>query len=44
MAATIQIQPKSSQLVRGKPARVPIALTLDEPLRVRGVRAVFHGA
>jgi hypothetical protein len=44
MATLIQIQPKTSDLAPGKSLRVPIVATLDEPLKVRGLHAMFLGA
>jgi hypothetical protein len=44
MAVQILIEPKSSVLVRGKVQQVPITLVVDEPLKVRGLHALFHGA
>jgi hypothetical protein len=44
MPNTIRIEPEMQQLTRGEALRVPIMLTLEQPLKVRGVRARFHGA
>jgi hypothetical protein len=44
MAPLIQIQPKSSELTPGKSLRVPITVTMEEPLKVRGLHALFLGA
>lgn len=40
----IRIQPPSATLTPGQSYRVPILLRVDEPLKVRGVHATFHGA
>ena len=40
----VRIQPASQTLVPGETARIPIRIVLDEPLKVRGLHATFHGA
>ena len=44
MANEIRIQPPSEQISRGKPMTVQATVKLDEPLKVRGIHAKFHGA
>jgi hypothetical protein len=44
MPNEIRIQPPSEQIVRGKPMTIPVIVKLDEPLKVRGIHAKFHGA
>ena len=40
----IRILPSSTQLVPGETHRIPIEVVIDEPLKVRGLHATFHGA
>ncbi|QDU39593.1 hypothetical protein Mal4_39390 [Maioricimonas rarisocia] len=40
----IRIQTASEALVPGETTRVPIVVSLNEPLKVRGLHAKFHGA
>ena len=42
--AKIQIQPASSELVPGRTTRIPIVVVVENPLKVRGLHATFHGA
>ncbi|NQU22849.1 MAG: hypothetical protein HQ567_16345 [Candidatus Nealsonbacteria bacterium] len=44
MPNEIRIQPPSEQIVRGTPMTVRVTVVLDEPLKVRGMHAKFHGA
>ena len=40
----IHIQSTSSELVPGQTCRIPIEVVIDQPLKVRGLHATFHGA
>lgn len=40
----IRISPPSDELTPGNPTRIPIVVVIDQPLKVRGVHAKFHGA
>ena len=40
----IRIQPTSAELIPGKTTRIPVVVTLDEALKIRGLHATFHGA
>lgn len=42
--AAIRIQPPSDVLIPGETTRIPLVVVLDEPLKVRGLHATFHGA
>ena len=42
--AAIRIQPPSDVLVPGEATRIRLTVVLDEPLKVRGLHATFHGA
>lgn len=44
MPNQLAIQPPSGQLARGETLVVPIVLTLEKPLKVRGIHARFWGA
>jgi hypothetical protein len=44
MANAIRILPPKEILTRGELMRIPIAIVLDKPLKVRGIHAKFHGA
>lgn len=44
MPNLIRIAPPVEQLTRGETLRVPITLSLEQPLKVRGIHARFHGA
>ncbi len=44
MPGPISILPASDELHRGQSVQVRVVLQLDNPLRVRGLHARFHGA
>ncbi len=44
MPQEIRIEPPSGKLERNQPLMVPIIVSLEKPLKVRGIHAVFYGA
>lgn len=42
--AAIRIESASDVLIPGETTRIPLVFALAEPLKVRGVHAIFHGA
>ena len=44
LVAAIRIQPASVELAAGQLSRIPIIVSLDKALKVRGLHATFHGA
>lgn len=42
--AEIRIESSIDELVPGQTSRIPIVIVLEEPLKVRGLHATFHGA